>query len=211
MQISNAIGAEFRSVGETTHNGVDARVVAGERLYDASREDVFAAMTDPARIARWFSPVSGDLRLGGRYQIEGNAGGEITRCDPPEALDVTWEFAGSVSWVTVRLQTEGDGTRLSLRHIIGKDEKSEAHWRQYGPGATGVGWDLSMLGLALYFEGGGENLDREAIHAWMASAAGKTFIRRCADGWAKAHIAGGEKQATAEAMAKATGDFYTGA
>ena len=31
----------------------------------------------PERIPRWFLPVSGDLRLGGRYQLEGNAGGEV--------------------------------------------------------------------------------------------------------------------------------------
>ena len=41
------------------------------------------ACTDPERIGRWFLPVSGDLRLGGRYQLEGNAGGEILRCEPP--------------------------------------------------------------------------------------------------------------------------------
>ena len=52
-------------------------------------------------------PVSGDLRLGGRFQLQGNAGGGITRCAPPRHLAVTWEFGGQVSWVDVRLFEEG--------------------------------------------------------------------------------------------------------
>ena len=44
------------------------------------------ACTNAERIPRWFLPVSGDLRLGGRYQLEGNAGGTIERCDPPRSL-----------------------------------------------------------------------------------------------------------------------------
>ena len=32
------------------------------------------------------SPISGDLRLGGRYQLQGNAGGEILVCEPPQHL-----------------------------------------------------------------------------------------------------------------------------
>ena len=97
-------------------------------------------------------PVSGDLRLGGRYQLQGNAGGEITRCEPPRLLGVTWEFGGERSWVEVRLTAEGaERTRLDLEH--------EAHvppefWDQYGPGAVGVGWDGALLGLGHHLLGG---------------------------------------------------------
>jgi uncharacterized protein YndB with AHSA1/START domain len=45
------------------------------QVYAAPVEDVWDACTNPARIPRWFLPVSGELRLGGRYQLEGNAGG----------------------------------------------------------------------------------------------------------------------------------------
>ena len=44
-------------------------------------EDVWDALTNPERIGRWFLPISGDYRLGGRYQFEGNAGGEIVACE----------------------------------------------------------------------------------------------------------------------------------
>jgi hypothetical protein len=51
------------------------------RTYDATPEDVWDALTDPERIVRWFLPIKGDLRIGGRFSLEGNAGGEILRCD----------------------------------------------------------------------------------------------------------------------------------
>lgn len=73
------------------------------REYDADPADVWDACTNPGRLARWFSPVSGELRLGGRYAIEGNASGTITECDPPRRLAQDWEFDGGVSWVTAEL------------------------------------------------------------------------------------------------------------
>lgn len=45
------------------------------------------ACTDPERIPRWFLPISGDLRLNGRYQLEGNAGGAITEAAARAAAD----------------------------------------------------------------------------------------------------------------------------
>ena len=210
MDLTNAFGAEFREVREAEHRGQPVRVVSGARLYETDADDLWEALTNPERVARWFLPLTGDLKPGGRYQLEGNAGGEIIRCDPPEALDVTWEFAGSVSWVTLRLAQEGDSTRLTLDHLIAKDDKSEAHWKQYGPGATGVGWDLSFLGLALFIAAP-DAFDREAAEAWTMGEDGKVLIRQCADAWATAHIANGADRDTALAMGKATGDFYTGA
>jgi Activator of Hsp90 ATPase homolog 1-like protein len=63
-----------RTVGDATLPGGDAKVVALERTYPAQPEDVWDAITTPERVARWFLPVTGDLRLGGTYQLEGNAG-----------------------------------------------------------------------------------------------------------------------------------------
>ena len=61
------------------------------------------------RIPRWFLPLSGELRLGGRYQLPGNVGGENLTCDVPRHLAVTWEFGGGVSWVDVRLSKDTAG------------------------------------------------------------------------------------------------------
>lgn len=211
MDHGQAFGATFREVEERLHEGQPARVVAAARVYPTDRDDLWNALTDAERLPRWFLPITGDLRVGGRYQLQGNVGGSITRCDAPEALDVTWEYGGQLSWVTVRLTPEGDGTRLSLEHITPRGEDSDAFWSQYGPGATGVGWDLSFIAMALHIESGGQPIDRDENDAWMASADGKALMRRCADAWGEAHIAGGANADEARAMASRTADFYTGA
>ncbi len=210
MDYTNAFGAEFREVQDRTHDGQAVRVVVATRLYATDRDDLWNALTDAERIPRWFLPVTGQLEPGGRYQLEGNARGSILQCDPPEALHVTWEFGGHVSWVHLRLAQDEGGTRLTLEHLVPKDEASEEHWKQYGPGATGVGWDLSFLGLALHLDSGGQAIDQDKNNAWMASDAGKAFMRTSADRWREAHVKAGEDAAVAEAMARRTAEFYAG-
>src|SRR5690242_21061903 len=121
-----------RSVRNFEKDGKAASAVTLTRLYDTDVDDLWDALTSKERIPRWFLPVEGDLKLGGRYQLQGNAGGTITRCDAPSALDVTWEMGGGVSWVTVRLDAEGDRTRLTLEHIVHASDV-DAHWARFGP------------------------------------------------------------------------------
>ena len=207
--LANVIGAEFREVADRTQDGKPAKAVVAARTYDTDPADLWDALTNPERIPRWFSPVTGDLRLGGRYQIQGNAGGTIQRCEPPMALDITWEFGGGKSWVTLRLAQEGAGTRLTLEHIMLAQDMKGEHWLQFGPGAVGVGWDLSFLGLGLHLASGGAK-PPESDPAWMASDEAKAFMRRSATAWAEAHLASGEDAETARRMAAATAKFYTG-
>lgn len=207
--LANVIGAEFREVADRAQDGKPAKAVVAARTYDTDPADLWDALTNPERIPRWFSPVTGDLRPGGRYQIQGNAGGTIQRCEPPMALDITWEFGGGKSWVTLRLAQEGAGTRLTLEHIMLAQDMKGEHWLQFGPGAVGVGWDLSFLGLGLHLASGGAK-PPESDPAWMASDEAKAFMRGSADAWASAHIASGEDAETARRMAAATAKFYTG-
>lgn len=209
MNYDNAIGIDIRELTEMNWEGKPARVVSGSRVYATDIKDLWDALTNKERIPNWFSPISGELKLDGRYQLEGNAGGTITRCSEPEALDVTWEVGENISWVNVRLETCERGAKLTLQHIMLQDDAGEPFWRQYGPGATGVGWDLSFLGLALHIESGG-GIDMNENETWMASNAGKSFMRDCALTWGAAHIAAGESEETAKAMAGRTADFYTG-
>jgi|SRR5215475_2840912 len=206
--LANALGAQFRRFENRHHEGKPARVVIAARVYDTDAEDLWDALTSRERIPRWFLPIEGDLVIGGRYQLQGNAGGTITRCDPPHALDVTWEFGGGMSWVTVRLEPEADSTRLTLEHIVHASDVDQ-HWAQFGPGAVGVGWDLAFLGLGLHVQSGAP-VDREAVHGWMGSAEGKAFMRASAEAWAAAHVAGGENPDTARGMAERTAAAYTG-
>ncbi len=200
------VGAVIREVKNRDHQGKPARVVIAGRHYDTDIDDLWDALTNGERIPRWFLPVSGELNLGGRYQFKGNAGGEITRCEPPRLLSVTWEYGAEVSWLNVTLATEGLGTRLELEHIA---HVSDERWDQFGPGAVGVGWDLGLMGLANHLASGAA-VDRAAAFAWQASAEGKAYMRECSEGWGRASIAAGTDEAAARAAARRTTAFYTG-
>ncbi|MGH8776281.1 MAG: SRPBCC domain-containing protein [Jiangellaceae bacterium] len=80
------------------------------RTYDADAEDVWDALTNPERLPRWFYPISGDLKVGGSFQFEGNAGGEIRQCDRPTRLQAT--FGGPDSILDVRLSGTRDKTTV---------------------------------------------------------------------------------------------------
>lgn len=205
--VTRQIGAVRRQVVHRDHEGKPAQAIIASQTYDAAIDDVWDACTNPERIPRWFMPVSGDLRLGGRYQLEGNAGGEILACEPPHRLTVTWEFDNKMSWVEVRLTEEPGGrTRLELEHTAHADPT----WEQFGPGAAGVGWDLAMVGLLLHLSTGAA-VDPAAGLAWAGSEQGKDFIAQSSQAWCAASIAAGEDEAAAKAAAERTTAFYTGA
>ena len=82
-------------------DGSDTVSVTLARTYPHDAEDVWDALTNPERLPRWFYPISGDLKVGGSFQFEGNAGGDIRRCDRPTQLQVT--FGGPDSVLDVRL------------------------------------------------------------------------------------------------------------
>ena len=208
--MANVFGSEFRRVDNREHLGKAAIVAVAIRTYDTSVDDLWDAITTPERLARWFLPVEGDLKLGGRYQLKGNAGGTITRCDRPEALDVTWEIMGATSWVNLRLAPDGKRARLTLEHIAHKDGIGEEHLKKFGPGAVGVGWDLGFYGLERHLTDPSKPLDHEAVEAWTMSADGKAFMRASGEGWAAAHAASGADPDEARAQAERTIAFYTG-
>jgi uncharacterized protein YndB with AHSA1/START domain len=197
-----------RQVGSQTLEAGDARTVTVSQVYDTSPEDLWDACTNPERISRWFLPISGELRPGGRYEFEGNASGTIERCEPPHSLAATWEYGGQTSWVELRLTPEPYGrTRFALEHIAQVDDEL---WAQFGPGAVGTGWDHALLGLALHLASGGELPDREAVEAWQASDDGRQFVRLSSERWAEASITAGTDAAEAQAAAARTTDAYTG-
>jgi uncharacterized protein YndB with AHSA1/START domain len=97
IDIVKEIEAAQREVGEGRVAAGAGRSIRLRRDYDAPIGDVWDAVTNPERIGRWFLPVSGDYRLGGRYQFEGNAGGEIVACEKPSRLKVTWVYGEPAS------------------------------------------------------------------------------------------------------------------
>ena len=134
FDIDPQISAVSRKVGTRERDGREAKVVTISQAYDTDIDDLWEACTTADRLGRWFAPVSGDLRLGGRYQIEGNAAGTVERCDPPKSFAATWEYGGEVSWIEVRLSAEPEGgTRFELEHAAHVDDE---RWAQFGHGIS---------------------------------------------------------------------------
>jgi uncharacterized protein YndB with AHSA1/START domain len=181
----------------------ERKVITLRRHYDADVEDVWQACTTAERLSRWFLPVTGDLRLGGKYQFEGNAGGEILACEPPGLLKVSWLFGENpgFSEVEVRLSADGGGTLFELRHTA---EVPPDMWSGFGPGAVGVGWDLALLGLALHLAGAPPVEE----HTFHQTEEGRRAIITSGQGWGRAHEAAGAAPDQVAAAVAGTIAFY---
>jgi uncharacterized protein YndB with AHSA1/START domain len=205
IDLASVLGAVTRSVRNFEKDGKPASTVTLTRLYDTGVEDLWEALTTAERIRRWFLPIEGELKLGGKYQLKGNAGGTITACSPPTHFTATWEFGGSVSWIDVKVTADRSQARLTLEHtaII------EDHWNQFGPGAVGIGWDLALMGLAQHLATGA-SADHAAAAAWMGSPNGKAFMSESGEFWREAHVASGVDPASAKERSERTVAFYRG-
>lgn len=205
VDVTQQIESVRRIVADREVDGAPVKAVTVSQTYDVPVTDVWDAMTTPERIPRWLMPVTGDLRLGGSYQLEGNAGGTILECDAPHRLRVSWEYGGGVSWVTVTLTPDGpERATVEIEHLAPVDE----HWDEFGPGAAGIGWDSILLALALHLSGGSLGGPAEAA-AWSASAEGLEFMRASGEEWCAAHVAAGEPEPAARAAADRSITAYT--
>lgn len=116
------------------------------RIFDAPREEVFRAWTDPDEVAAWFGPehfdterVQIDLRVGGRYELvmvqrdsgaEFPVGYEIVEIVEPELLVLRSDPMPEAGMheptiVRVELHDHGDKTRMTLSD--GPDPASLRH------------------------------------------------------------------------------------
>lgn len=123
------------------------------RTYNAPREKVFAAWTEPQHLNRWFAPTDEfevsaevDLREGGNYRIEmkhssgrvHTAIGEYREITPPERLIYTWGWLEDEiirgTLVTIEFRDLGASTEVVLTHELFPD----AEWRdKHNQGWTG--------------------------------------------------------------------------
>jgi uncharacterized protein YndB with AHSA1/START domain len=208
MDVSDQVNTVRRTVGARTIEAGEARVVSLSRSYPTDAADLWEACTDAERLPRWFAPVHGELELGGKYQVEGNASGTVLTCEPPRTFTATWEFGGGVSWIELEITSEGPGSaRMTLDHIALVGDEM---WPQYGPGAVGIGWDLALLGLAIYLDTGEPVPAEFKEDEWATTGAGREYIRDAGEGWYAAQVASGEEAAVARAAADNTIAFYRG-
>lgn len=68
-----------REVRTGSRHGAPTKIVVAHRTYDTDQEDLWDALTDPGRLPRWFLPISGELTVGGHYQLEATSADSSSR------------------------------------------------------------------------------------------------------------------------------------
>jgi uncharacterized protein YndB with AHSA1/START domain len=135
-------------------------VVHIEDRYDTDIDDLWSAVTDPARLARWYGDVEGDLRQGGRFTLylagpDLHAVGRVEVCDAPGQLRVvtreTDESAQRGNGAppfdqTVEATLTADaGQTVLVIEIRGMPVDTVASY--------GAGWQIHAENLAAYLAG----------------------------------------------------------
>lgn len=136
-------------------------VVRIEDHYDTDIEDLWSALTDPGRLARWHGQVDGDLRPGGRFRMYNEANdiestGQVEACEPPRRLVVTtretdesYQRGNGVppfdQTCEATLTADGDQTILVIE-VRGMPLGKIAFY--------GAGWQIHAENLAAHIAGG---------------------------------------------------------
>jgi uncharacterized protein YndB with AHSA1/START domain len=144
-----------REVGRRRIAAGDARTAIIRRTISAPIETVWAACSEPDRLNRFFLPVTGNLRPGGNFQFQDQAGGQILRCDPPHHIAVTWDYPGrAVDEVTLHLSPGPNGdTVLELEHAtVTKLVEWDGQMFDVIPGVAAP-WETILDYLAKYLRG----------------------------------------------------------
>jgi uncharacterized protein YndB with AHSA1/START domain len=135
-------------------------VVRIEDRYDTDIDDLWAALTDPARLARWHAQVEGDLRPGGQFRTYVEADdiestGRVVACEPPRRLVVTtretdksWRKGNGVppfdETLEATLIADGEQTVLVIE-VRGMPLDKIAFY--------GAGWQIHAENLAAHIAG----------------------------------------------------------
>jgi uncharacterized protein YndB with AHSA1/START domain len=136
----------------TLHDRDGVGVVRLEDRYDTDIEDLWSAVTDPARVERWLGTIEGDLREGGEFRARYAATGwegtcRVEVCDRPHRLLISSvsEDQPDGGETEVTLTADGDQTVLVL-----EDRGAPlAHIAGYGAGNQ-----IHLEDLASYLAGG---------------------------------------------------------
>jgi len=136
-----------------------AGVVRIEDRYDTDIDDLWSAITDPERLARWFGEVDGDLSQRGEFRVHiadaGDRTGQVEACEPPQRLVVTTRETDEsyrrgqgvppfdAVW-DITLTADGDQTALVIE-VKGMPLDKIAFF--------GAGWQIHAENLAAYLAG----------------------------------------------------------
>ena len=149
----------------------DAQHLVLERSFRAPIQDVWAAVTDPDRLARWIGTWTGDPSSGAVvFEMTAESAPpqpcRITVCEPPTRLGLELlEPDGAAPWtLTVVLTAHGGTTTLTFDQALGPS----APVRDVGPGweyyldrlvAAETGGDVAAITWDAYVPMGEEYLD----------------------------------------------------
>jgi uncharacterized protein YndB with AHSA1/START domain len=93
-------------------------VVRMQDRFDTDIDDLWSALTDPLRLARWLGEVAGDLRLGGEFRarfFDGWEGtGRVEACEPPARLLVVTKHHGQQDEQVIEAILTADGDQTIL-------------------------------------------------------------------------------------------------
>ncbi|HLY87222.1 MAG TPA: SRPBCC family protein [Gaiellaceae bacterium] len=137
-----------------SENGVGA--VRIEDRLDAQVDEVWCALTEPDRLARWYGEVEGDLRVGGEFRSRVFASGwegtgRITVCDPPHRLATVSNEPDRPEHVhEVTLTADGDQTLIVYENL---SVPPDLLW------AYGVGEQIHVEDLGAYLAGRARDAD----------------------------------------------------
>jgi uncharacterized protein YndB with AHSA1/START domain len=104
----------------------ERRNVHFSRHFLVPPEEVWDAITEPARMGRWLADATIDLQVGGAVELRFEPGdpdqtvtGRILACRPPTLLEYEWHWPGeNQSVVRFDLSPEANGTLLVLTHRL---------------------------------------------------------------------------------------------
>lgn len=124
-------------------------VVRMEDRYQTNVDDLWSALTDPERLARWVAQVDGDLKLGGAFRASFTSGwegpGRVDECEPPRRLLVTLSPGqNDQTIIEVELIPDGAVTRLLLEERGLPLDEGAAH---------GAGWQAHIEDLTAHLAG----------------------------------------------------------
>jgi uncharacterized protein YndB with AHSA1/START domain len=127
-----------------------AGAVRIEDRFDTSVDDLWSALTDPRRLARWIGDVEGDLRLGGEFRFRffasGSEGtGRIEACEPPRRLLLTMALGQPDEDVIETTLTPDSGQTILVWEERGMPPDQLA--------AYGAGVQIHVEDLAAYLTG----------------------------------------------------------
>jgi uncharacterized protein YndB with AHSA1/START domain len=160
-------GGSVRILGSLRSAGGQGVVRVQDR-YDTGIDDLWSAITDPGRLARWYGQVEGDLRPGGEFRLciesaDLDSIGRVEVCEPPRRLQVTTRetdesyqrgrgAAPFDSSIEATLTADGDQTILVIE-VRGLPLDKIAFY--------GAGWQIHAENLAAHIAGR-DHADSEA-------------------------------------------------